>query len=137
MNRESIPVSNEGDHMYTPASGHVNESSECIKAEPTSSEVSNPDDPKSAAEPVEAGTADTPVKKSSDQEKVLKQLNGKHQQIKLQMELSIHAQDDSDIESYEGDDESRFSINPIEETGTGGRGHWIKTTVVMPYPIGI
>ena len=118
MNCESTPVSNEGDH--TPDDGCVNKSSECIKAEPTSSGVSKPDDPKGAAKPIQAGT-DAQVKESSDQEKAPKQLNGKQ----LQMELSIHTQDDSDIESYEGDDESRFSMNPVEETGTGGSGHWI------------
>lgn len=60
-------------------------------------------------------------------------MNGEHQQIELQMELGIHAQDDSDME---GDDGSRFP-NPIEEMGTRGSGHWIKTTIFMPYPIGI
>ena len=126
MNLESVPVLN--DRNYTPANDVC-----ANEAEPTSTGVSKPDDPTSAAEPVEAGT-DAPEKVSSDQEKASEQLNGEHQQIKFQMELSI--QDDSDIESWEGDDESRFS-NPIKETGTGGSGHWIKTTVVMPYPIAI
>lgn len=56
MNRESTPVSNEGDH--TPDDGCY----ECIKAEPTSSGVSKPDDPKSAAKPIQAGT-DLPTRR--------------------------------------------------------------------------
>jgi hypothetical protein len=127
MNPESVPVSNDGD--YTPANDNnmcVNESSECIIAEPTSGGVSKPDDRKNAVnvEPVEAGT-DTPVNESSDQKKSPKRLSGEYQQIKLHVEFSI--QDDSEIESWEGD-ESKFS-NSVEEKGTETSRHWIKTTV--------
>ena len=106
---------------------------------PTSNGVANPAESKLAAvKPshlVEAGTTSQlePLREeSSDQKKTTKQATDGNRQVDFQMELTI--EEDSEGEGW--GDESRFS-NSVEETDINNSGQWIKTPVVIPYPVAI
>ena len=104
---------------------------------PTSSDMAKTDDDPGASHLQEAGT-DVPVnEKSPNQKKTSEQFSSEHQQIKLLMEL-LDIQDDCiNEEERWGDDDSRFPNSVEVEKGTDSSGQWIKTTIVLPHPLGM